>query len=49
MQEFLDSVARRDPHQPEFLQAVKEVVVSLWPFLDKHPHYREYGILESAR
>lgn len=46
MQEFLDSVARRDPHQPEFLQAVKEVVASLWPFLERHPHYREYGILE---
>ncbi len=46
MQEFLDAVTRRDPHQPEFLQAVKEVVVSLWPFLEKHPRYREFGILE---
>ncbi len=46
MQEFLDSVAQRDPHQPEFLQAVKEVVLSLWPFLERHPHYREYGLLE---
>ncbi|MBH1964212.1 MAG: NADP-specific glutamate dehydrogenase [Comamonadaceae bacterium] len=46
MQEFLDSVTQRDPHQPEFLQAVKEVVVSLWPFLEKNPKYREHGILE---
>jgi len=39
-------VAQRDPHQPEFLQAVREVMTSLWPFLDKNPHYREYRLLE---
>lgn len=43
---FLAQVAARDPHQPEFMQAVKEVTASLWPFLQKHPHYAEHGLLE---
>ena len=28
---------RRDPHQPEFLQAVDEVFDSLSPVFDRHP------------
>ena len=46
LEDFLRDVARRDPNQPEFLQAVREVAASLWPFLDKHPHYREHGLLQ---
>ena len=34
------------PHQPEFHQAVEEVVRSLWPFLEAHPHYMQAGIIE---
>ncbi len=30
-EDFLARVERRDPGQPEFLQAVKEVTASLWP------------------
>ena len=44
--DFLAYVASRDPHQPEFLQAVKEVVHSLWPFLQQHPRYAQHGLLE---
>ncbi|HBG89844.1 MAG TPA: NADP-specific glutamate dehydrogenase [Stenotrophomonas sp.] len=44
--EFLADVARRDPHQPEFLQAVKEVIHSLWPFLQGNPRYLQQGLLE---
>ncbi len=44
--EFLADVARRDPHQPEFLQAVKEVIHSLWPFLQDNPRYLQQGLLE---
>ncbi|KLJ02519.1 NADP-specific glutamate dehydrogenase [Luteimonas sp. FCS-9] len=44
--DFLRTVAARDPHQPEFLQAVREVMTSLWPFLDRHPHYRDQALLE---
>ncbi|MCB2019824.1 MAG: NADP-specific glutamate dehydrogenase [Rhizobacter sp.] len=43
---FLDAVARRDPHQTEFLQAVREVMVSLWPFVQANPQYAEYALLE---
>jgi len=44
--QFLDRLKQRDPNQPEFHQAVEEVLRSLWPFLEKNPHYAEGGILE---
>jgi glutamate dehydrogenase (NADP+) len=43
---FLAEVATRNPHQPEFLQAVTEVMESLWPFIEKHPRYAEQSLLE---
>ena len=43
---FLDRIQRRDPLQPEFLQAVQEVTASLWPFLERNPHYARLGLLE---
>lgn len=43
---FLTRLKQRDPDQPEFHQAVEEVVRSLWPFLEANPRYREAGILE---
>jgi glutamate dehydrogenase (NADP+) len=43
---FLAQVAQRNPGQPEFLQAVTEVMESLWPFIEKHPRYAEHGLLE---
>lgn len=45
-QAFLASIAQRDPHQPEYLQAVGEVMASVWPFLQKFPHYAEHALLE---
>ena len=44
--QFLEHVAQRNPGQPEFLQAVTEVMESLWPFIEKHPKYAEHGLLE---
>jgi len=46
LNDFLDYVKARDPHQPEFLQAVEEVMTSLWPFIEKNPSYAEHGLLE---
>jgi len=46
LDDFLANVAARDPHQPEFMQAVKEVMGSLWPFIQKHPHYADHALLE---
>ncbi len=43
---FLEQVAQRNPGQPEFLQAVTEVMESLWPFIEKHPKYAEQSLLE---
>jgi glutamate dehydrogenase (NADP+) len=45
-EDFLAAVARRDPHQPEFLQAVRDVMVSLWPFIRANPRYAQYALLE---
>ena len=46
LNEFLDYVKTRDEHQPEFLQAVEEVMTSLWPFIEKNPRYADHGLLE---
>lgn len=46
LEQFLDSVRARDPHQPEFMQAVAEVMGSLWPFIQNNPHYAKQGLLE---
>ncbi|WLF84583.1 NADP-specific glutamate dehydrogenase [Moraxella sp. ZY210820] len=46
VQEFLDYVKARDGHQPEFLQAVEEVMTSLWPFIEKNPQYANQALLE---
>jgi glutamate dehydrogenase (NADP+) len=44
--DFIQGLIRRNPGEPEFHQAVEEVVTSLIPFLDAHPRYAEGGILE---
>ena len=44
--QFLEQVAQRNPGQPEFLQAVTEVMESLWPFIEKNPKYADHGVLE---
>ncbi len=44
--QFLEQVAQRNPGQPEYLQAVTEVMESLWPFIEKHPRYADQALLE---
>ncbi len=44
--EFMDYVEDRSPGEPEFLQAVREVVGSLEVVLEAHPEYRHHRILE---
>ena len=39
--DVFESVKQRDPDQPEFHQAVWEVLESLEPVLEKHPHYAD--------
>ncbi|ELB2793974.1 NADP-specific glutamate dehydrogenase [Aeromonas hydrophila] len=44
--DFLAQVASRNPHQPEFIQAVSEVIASIWPYVARHPRYLQHGLLE---
>ena len=44
--EVLDIVQRRNAGEPEFLQAVKEVLETLSPVLDRHKKYEDARILE---
>ncbi|MDE1950263.1 MAG: NADP-specific glutamate dehydrogenase, partial [Burkholderiales bacterium] len=46
LQAFLGHVAERNPGQSEYLQAVTEVMESLWPYIEKHPKYGSHGLLE---
>ncbi|MDO5103769.1 MAG: NADP-specific glutamate dehydrogenase [Lautropia sp.] len=46
LDDFLHMVEQRDPHQSEFLQAVHEVMNSLWPFIQQNPQYAGHGLLE---
>lgn len=46
LSDFIDYVRARDPGQEEFLQAVQEVMSSLWGFILAHPRYADAGLLE---
>ena len=43
---FMGEVKRKNPSEPEFHQAVLEVVESLWDFLEENPHYQHAKVLE---
>ena len=44
--QVFDTVKKRNPGEPEFLQAVSEVLRSITPVLDRHPEYIESRLLE---
>jgi glutamate dehydrogenase (NADP+) len=46
LEAFLGYVGQRNPGQPEYLQAVTEVFESLWPYVQQHPKYGSFGLLE---
>lgn len=45
--ELMETVIKRNPGEPEFHQAVREVLESLEPVIERHPEYIEKGVLES--
>ena len=45
--ELMETVIKRNPGEPEFHQAVREVLESLGPVIERHPEYIEKGVLES--
>ena len=42
----INQIEEKNSHEPEFLQAVKEVLCSVEQILDKHPEYEKSAILE---
>ena len=46
MTDILKLIENRDPGEKEFHQAVKEVVESVKPVLDRNPEYRQMAVLE---
>jgi glutamate dehydrogenase (NADP+) len=46
MSDIVQSVKTRDPDQPEFHQAVTEVVESIEPVLERVPEYRQAKVME---
>ena len=42
----METVEKRNPGEPEFWQAVKEVLESLEPVIEKHPEYEKAGLIE---
>ena len=45
-QDFLRSLETRTPGQPEYQQAVAEVLESLWPFIESQRRYTRLALLE---
>jgi glutamate dehydrogenase (NADP+) len=43
---ILRQILKRDPGEKEFHQAVQEVVETVKPVLDRHPEFRQLGVLE---
>lgn len=43
---FMHGLDKRNPGEPEFQQAVREVAETLIPFTFDHAHYRDAQILE---
>ena len=46
LNEFMQGLVKRNPNEPEFHQAVREVAHSVIPFINRHPEYLSSRILE---
>jgi glutamate dehydrogenase (NADP+) len=45
-QDIIDRVKQRNGHEPEFIQAAEEVIVSIIPVLEKHPEFVKLKLLD---
>jgi glutamate dehydrogenase (NADP+) len=45
-EEILSLVKKRNPNEPEFIQAVDEVLMSVMPVLDRHAEFRNLKLFE---
>ena len=46
LRQLMDRVVQRNPAEPEFHQAVSEVLASLSPVVDAHPEYIREGVMD---
>jgi glutamate dehydrogenase (NADP+) len=46
VERFMAEVAAKNPNEPEFHQAVREVLASVYPIVEANPRYRDGRILE---
>ncbi|NPA43826.1 MAG: NADP-specific glutamate dehydrogenase [Chlorobi bacterium] len=46
VKDFMDYVTARNPHEPEFLSAVREVAETVIPFIEENPKYKGKKIME---
>jgi len=46
VKKFIKKIENKNSGQPEFMQAVEEVVSSLWNFIEENPRYKKEKILE---
>lgn len=45
IQRTIDAVKAKNPHEPEFIQTVEEVLTSIEPVIEAHPEYEKVDIL----
>ncbi|MEQ8581985.1 MAG: NADP-specific glutamate dehydrogenase [Marinoscillum sp.] len=45
--EFIQRVSQRNPHEKEFIQAVKEVSETIIPFIEDNPKYKQTNVLDT--
>ena len=43
---ILEKAIEKNPNEPEFHQAMMEILPTLQPFVDEHPEYEQAGVLE---
>ena len=46
LKKVLSEIEKRDSHEPEFLQAIKEVLSTVEPILNKPPEFEKVALLE---
>ena len=46
IQRVIESTKAKNPAEPEFIQAVEEVLDTLGPVLDRHPEYHQHKIVD---
>ena len=45
LNDLMDRVVKRNANEPEFHQAVQEVLESIEPVIEKHPEYVKAGVM----